>query len=53
MTVRPTRSVEPSGVTIRRAKPEDTDECHRIMWHAITDLAIRHGMPMEGTADDW
>jgi GNAT superfamily N-acetyltransferase len=23
------------------------------MWHAITDLARRHGMPMEGTADDW
>jgi GNAT superfamily N-acetyltransferase len=53
MTVRATSNVEPSGVTIRRATPEDTHECHPIMWHAITDLAIRHGMPMEGTADAW
>jgi hypothetical protein len=34
------------GVTVRRATPEDTDECHRIMWHAITDLVRRHGIPM-------
>jgi GNAT superfamily N-acetyltransferase len=53
MTAPATRNVEPSGVTIRRARPEDSDECHRIMWHSVTDLAIRRGMPMEGTADDW
>jgi hypothetical protein len=23
------------------------------MWHAVTDLAKRHGLRMEGTADDW
>jgi GNAT superfamily N-acetyltransferase len=23
------------------------------LWHAITDLATRRGMPLEGTADDW
>jgi GNAT superfamily N-acetyltransferase len=23
------------------------------MWHAITDLSRRHGIPLEGSADDW
>jgi GNAT superfamily N-acetyltransferase len=53
MTDRPRVADAPPGITLRRAIPDDTDACHRVMWHAITDLARRHGMPMEGTADDW
>jgi GNAT superfamily N-acetyltransferase len=53
MTDRPSAEGAPGGVTLRRAAPDDTDACHRVMWHAITDLARRHGMPMEGTADEW
>src|SRR5918999_795832 len=53
MTAPGTSNVEVPGATIRQATPDDTLDCHRIMWHAITDLASRHGMPMEGTADDW
>jgi GNAT superfamily N-acetyltransferase len=41
------------AIVLRRATPTDTDACHRVMWHAITDLARRHGAPMEGSADDW
>jgi hypothetical protein len=41
------------GITIRPATPEDTDGCHRVMWHAITDLGMRQGMPTDGTAEDW
>ena len=43
----------PAGVVLRRATPEDTQACHRVMWHAITDLARRHGAPMQGSAEDW
>ena len=53
MTALGKSSVEVPGAKIRQATPDDTLDCHRIMWHAITDLASRHGMPMEGTADDW
>lgn len=53
MTTRPGANAEPPAVTLRQATPDDTDGCHRIMWHAITDLATRHGTPMEGSADDW
>src|SRR6266508_1061979 len=38
---------------IRRGTPDDTDQCHRLLWHAITDLAVRQGTPLEGTADEW
>jgi GNAT superfamily N-acetyltransferase len=53
MTERQKNESDPPGVTLRRATPEDTEACHRVMWHAVTDLARRHGMPMEGTAADW
>jgi GNAT superfamily N-acetyltransferase len=53
MTDRQRTEADPPGLALRRATPDDTDACHRVMWHAITDLARRHGMPMEGTADDW
>jgi GNAT superfamily N-acetyltransferase len=53
MTAQQTSALERSGVAIRPAIPEDTDQCHQVMWHAITDLAVRHGVPLEGTADDW
>jgi GNAT superfamily N-acetyltransferase len=53
MTDRQGTEADPPGVTLRRATPDDTAACHRVMWHAITDLARRRGMPMEGTADDW
>jgi GNAT superfamily N-acetyltransferase len=27
--------------------------CHTVLWHAITDLARRRNLPLEGTADQW
>ena len=43
----------PSGVTIRPGRAEDTEACHGIMWRAITDLARRHGIALDGAAEDW
>jgi GNAT superfamily N-acetyltransferase len=53
MDDRPRSADAPAGITLRRAVGDDTDACHRVMWHAITDLARRHGIPLEGSADDW
>lgn len=39
--------------SVRRGRPADSEACHRVLWHAVTDLASRHGAPLEGTADDW
>jgi GNAT superfamily N-acetyltransferase len=41
------------GLRIRRGRPEDTRACHELMWHAATDLGMRRGTPLDGTADDW
>jgi len=41
------------GVNIRRGRPSDSEMCHQIMWHAVTDLGTRHGIPLAGTAADW
>jgi GNAT superfamily N-acetyltransferase len=46
-------ALESVGIILRRGSVADTTACHSIMWHAITDLAQRRGMPMAGTADDW
>jgi GNAT superfamily N-acetyltransferase len=45
--------MERLGVHIRPGTPNDTEQCHRLLWRAITDLATRQGTPLEGTADDW
>jgi GNAT superfamily N-acetyltransferase len=46
-------SMESTGVTLRRGTHDDTPACHAILWEAATDLGIRQGTPLEGTADDW
>ncbi len=37
----------------RRAMPNDALACHELMWSSVTDLAVRQGTPLEGTAADW
>jgi GNAT superfamily N-acetyltransferase len=37
----------------RRATPDDALACHELMWSSVTDLGIRQGTPLEGTAEDW
>jgi GNAT superfamily N-acetyltransferase len=37
----------------RRATPNDALACHELMWSSVTDLAVRQGTPLEGTAADW
>ncbi len=46
-------NLEKAGINIRPGTADDTDQCHRLLWHAITDLAVRQGTPLEGTADEW
>lgn len=50
-------SLEPAAVNgtiaIRRGEPDDTRACHQLLWEAATDLGVRHGTPLEGSADDW
>jgi GNAT superfamily N-acetyltransferase len=41
------------SITFRRGTPLDTKVCHSVLWQAITDLARRRNLPLEGTADDW
>jgi GNAT superfamily N-acetyltransferase len=38
---------------LRRGTPDDARACLDLLWAAVTDLGRRHGMPLEGTADDW
>ena len=42
-----------SGDTIRRGTAADARACHDVMWRSVTDLAIRHGTPLDGSAADW
>ena len=44
------RDLEPS---IRRARPDDAEACHEVMWTSVTDLGVLHGTPLEGSAADW
>ena len=37
----------------RRATPEDAIACHELMWSSVTELGVRQGTPLEGTAEDW
>jgi GNAT superfamily N-acetyltransferase len=37
----------------RQATPDDALACHELMWSSVTDLGIRQGTPLEGTAADW
>jgi GNAT superfamily N-acetyltransferase len=53
MTTWLARNLDGRTVSLRRGRPDDTAACHRVLWSAITDLAKRRGMPLEGTADDW
>jgi GNAT superfamily N-acetyltransferase len=39
--------------TIRPGTPEDARPCLDLLWASVTDLASRHGAPLEGSADDW
>ena len=36
----------------RRATPDDALACNELMWRSVTDLAIRQGTPLGGTAED-
>jgi GNAT superfamily N-acetyltransferase len=40
-------------ITFRRGAPNDSLACHTVMWQAITDLARRRQLTLEGTAEDW
>jgi GNAT superfamily N-acetyltransferase len=42
-----------SGPHYRRATPDDAIACHELMWSSVTDLGLRQGTPLEGTAEDW
>jgi hypothetical protein len=37
----------------RRATPDDAIGCHELMWSSVTDLGMRQGKPLEGTAAEW
>ena len=37
----------------RPATPDDALACNELMWRSVTDLAIRQGTPLGGTAEDW
>ncbi len=41
------------SISFRRGTPDDSLACHVVMWTAVTDLARRRNLPLEGTADDW
>ncbi|HMC37451.1 MAG TPA: GNAT family N-acetyltransferase, partial [Actinomycetota bacterium] len=41
------------GPLYRRATPNDAIACHELMWSSVTDLGVRQGTPLEGTAADW
>jgi len=43
-------AVEP---VIRRGTEGDMRACLEVMWSSVTDLALRNGTPLEGTAEDW
>jgi GNAT superfamily N-acetyltransferase len=38
---------------IRRARLEDAEACHDVLWASVTDFGKRNGTPLEGTAADW
>ena len=38
---------------LRRATPDDSRACQNLLWEAITDLGMRQGTPLTGTADEW
>ena len=40
------------AIQLRRATTADSEACFRLFWGSISDLAVRKGMPWEGTADD-
>jgi GNAT superfamily N-acetyltransferase len=42
-----------SEPVIRRARPEDAEACHSVLWASVTDFARRNGTPLEGSAEDW
>jgi GNAT superfamily N-acetyltransferase len=41
------------GPVIRRGRAGDARPCLDLLWTSVTDLAARHGAPLEGSADDW
>lgn len=38
---------------IRRGTPDDAKACHEVMWASVTDLGVRHGTPLQGSAAEW
>lgn len=38
---------------IRRGTSDDAEACHGVMWASVTDLGVRHGTPLDGSASDW
>ena len=41
------------SIDIRRGTPHDSLACHTVMWQAVTDLARRRNLALEGSADEW
>lgn len=39
------------SVTIRRGTVDDVTACHDLLWESVTDLARRHGTPIDATAE--
>jgi GNAT superfamily N-acetyltransferase len=42
-----------TAVSIRRARPDDAEACHEVMWASVTDLGTRKGTPLAGSAAEW
>ena len=38
---------------IRRGTPDDARACHEVLWASVTDLGVRHGTPLHGSAAEW
>ncbi len=38
---------------IRRRTPDDARACHEVLWASVTDLGVRHGTPLHGSATEW
>jgi GNAT superfamily N-acetyltransferase len=38
---------------IRRGTPDDAKACNEVLWASVTDLGMRHGTPLHGSAAEW
>jgi GNAT superfamily N-acetyltransferase len=38
---------------VRRGTPHDSQACHEVLWASVTDLGMRHGTPLHGSAAEW